>query len=330
MSTPSNFSLLAQWEEQSFVQLMFPHEDSDWAEYIDEVLPIFEQIAINIAKYQKALVLYKNEKYIQNIKDIPNIIFKKVDSNDTWCRDFGAITLKDQNGKLKLLDFIFNGWGDKFDASLDTVISKKIFKDIISYNFVLEGGSIDVNSKKVLLTTSACLLEKHRNPQFSKEQIEQKLKEFLGIEKVLWLEHGFLQGDDTDSHIDMLCRFINDDTMVYQSFDKNDTVHYEEFLKMKEQIESFGYKSIALPSISANYFDDERLPASYVNFLIINGAVLVPTYNDPNDNLALDIFQKSFPNYDIIGIDCSKIIRQHGSLHCLTMHYPKGVDRFLK
>jgi agmatine deiminase len=331
MSTLCGFSLPAQWEEQSFVQLMFPHEESDWCEYLDEIIPVFENIATTISKYQNCLVLYTDEKYIQNIKDTKNIIFKKVDSDDTWCRDFGALTLKNKDGQIKLLDFIFNGWGNKFDASKDNAISKQLFKDIKSYDFVLEGGSIDVNSKKVLLTTSACLLEKNRNPKFSKEQIEQKLKEYLGIEKVLWLDFGFLEGDDTDSHIDMLCRFIDDDTLVYQSFDKDDKVHYPEYLKMKEQIESFGYNSIALPSIKeqhfqeAGRFDGERLPASYVNFLIINGAVLVPTYNDENDTKALDIFKELFPKRDIIGIDCSKIIRQHGSLHCLTMHYPRGV-----
>lgn len=326
MSSLASFYLPAQWEEQSFVQLIFPHEDTDWAEYLDEIIPIFENIATTIAKYQNCLVLYKDEKSIQNIKDRKNMIFKKVDSDDTWCRDFGAITLKNENGEVKLLDFIFNGWGDKFDASKDNAISKQLFSDIKSYDFVLEGGSIDVNSKKVLLTTNACLLEKNRNPHFSKEQIEDKLKEYLGVQKVLWLEYGFLEGDDTDSHIDMLCRFINDDTLVYQSFSRDDEVHYEEYQKMKKQIESFGYKSIALPTIKEQYFDGERLPASYVNFLIINGAVLVPTYNDENDTKALEIFKENFPNRDIIGIDCSKVIRQHGSLHCLTMHYPKGVQ----
>jgi agmatine/peptidylarginine deiminase len=312
--------LLPEWVKQSFVWLNFPHKDTDWAKYLGEVLPTFELIALTIASYQKCLVTYKDENTIQNIKDCKNIILKKIDSNDTWCRDFGALSLSDGKN-IELLDFIFNGWGNKFDATLDNNLSKQLFKNIKTIDFVLEGGSIDINSKGVLLTTSKCLLEKNRNPQYSKRQIEQKLKQYLGATKVLWLDYGFLEGDDTDSHIDMLARFIDDNTIVYQSFSKDDTAHYKESLKMQQQLKSFGYNLIALPPIGKKYYKNQRLPASYVNFLFINNAILIPTYNDKNDEACLDIFKNYFPKKDIIKIDCSKIIYEHGSLHCLSMQF---------
>ncbi len=312
--------LLAEWEEQSAIQLCFPHLNTDWADMLDEMLQVFETIANTISKYQKCIVCYEDETTIQNIKNNSNIIFKKVNSNDTWCRDFGAITIE-EDSKKQLLDFVFNGWGKKFDATLDNKINKKIFNDIKSIDFVLEGGSIDTNGNGVILTTSSCLLEKNRNPLSSKAQIEQKLSEYLGAKKVLWLEHGFLEGDDTDSHIDMLARFVNKDTIVYVSCDDKDDIHYEELLKMEDELKQTKFELVALPWIGAKYYDRKRLPASYANFLIINGAVLVPTYDDDNDQKALDIFKKLFPTRNVIGCDCSKIIRQHGSLHCLTMQY---------
>lgn len=163
-----NKRLIAEWETQEFVQLMFPHSQSDWGEYLDEVLPVFEEIAQSIAKYQPCIVCYMEEKGIQNIKNKENIILKKVASNDTWCRDFGGITILNGD-KIEVLDYIFNGWGNKFDASLDNQITKELFCDIKSYDFVLEGGSIDSNGDGVVLTTSECLLEKNRNPSFTKE-----------------------------------------------------------------------------------------------------------------------------------------------------------------
>jgi agmatine deiminase len=311
---------LAEWEDQSFVQLMFPHKNSDWNWYLDEILPVFENIALTIAKYQKCLVCFSDEDTIKNIKDIPNIEFKKVPSNDTWCRDFGAITIE-ENGKKKLLDFQFNGWGKKFDAVLDNQISKKIFSHVETIDFVLEGGSIDSNGAGVVLTTSDCLLEENRNPAFTKKQIELKLKDFLGLEKLIWLDHGFLVGDDTDSHIDMLARFVDENTICYVTCDDEEDVHYEALKQMEKELQKTNFNLIKLPWIEEKVYEDERLPASYANFLIINGAVLVPTYNDKNDNKALEVLQKAFKTRDVIGIDCSKVIRQHGSLHCLTMQY---------
>jgi agmatine/peptidylarginine deiminase len=284
------------------------------------MIVVFETIAKTISKYQKCLVCYMDDDTIENIQEIPNIILKKVKSNDTWCRDFGAISVE-ENNNIKLLDFIFNGWGKKFDATLDNNLNKILFENIKSIDFVLEGGSIDSNGVDTILTTSDCLLEQNRNPHYSKEQIENKLKQYLGMSNIIWLYHGYLEGDDTDSHIDMLARFIDDKTIVYVKCDDKDDVHYESLYKMEQELKQTNFNIVALPWVGAKYYDGERLPASYANFLIINGAVLVPTYEDKNDQKALDILKDLFPTRDIIAIDCSKVIRQHGSLHCLTMQY---------
>jgi agmatine deiminase len=328
--------LPAEWEDQEFVQLVFPHEGTDWNEYLDDAVDTFVNIAKTIAKYQKVLIVAKNLNDVKSYFDKKkNITFVKIDSNDTWSRDFGGITVEQKN-KNFILDFSFNAWGKKFEYKLDNSITRKLkLKGLLkgyghqSINFVLEGGAIESTGDGVLMTTSACLLEKNRNPRLTKKTIETKLIQFFGLKKVLWLDHGYLAGDDTDSHIDTLARFVSNDTIVYQSCDDESDEHFNELKKMEEQLKRFktlsgkSFKLIPLPWIEAKYDGEDRLPATYANFLIINGAVLVPTYNDKNDNKALEVFKKLFPKRDIIGIDCSTLISQHGSLHCVTMQYPK-------
>lgn len=328
--------LPAEWEEQEFVQLTFPHADTDWCDYLDEAIETFVTIAKTIAQYQKVLIVTKNLESIKaRFKNKKNITFVLVDSDDTWSRDFGGITIVEDD-KPKILDFSFNAWGKKFQYEKDNEITKKlklkgIFKGYLhqSIPFVLEGGAIESNGEGTLLTTSACLLEKNRNPRLTKSTIEKKLIQFFGLKKVLWLDHGYLAGDDTDSHIDTLARFISHDTIMYQTCDDENDEHYIELKKMEEELKNLklpngrALKLIPLPWIEAKYYDQERLPATYANFLIINKAVLVPIYNDKNDQEALDIFKKAFKDREIIGIDCSILIRQHGSLHCITMQYPK-------
>jgi len=326
----------AEWEDQEFVQLVFPHEDTDWAPYLDEAIETFVNIAKAISKKQKCLIVAKNLSYVKSLfANKKNLTFVKIDNNDTWSRDFGGITVV-SNGKYLILDFIFNAWGKKFAYDKDNKITSKLklkglFNDYLhqSIPFVLEGGSIESDGKGVILTTTECLMEKNRNPRYSQKAIEKKLMETLGAKKVLWLDHGALEGDDTDSHIDTIARLVSDDMIVYQDCDDKNDSHYESIKAMEKQLSTFTnlegkrYKLVALPWIEAKYFDEERLPATYANFLIINGAVLVPTYNDKNDDKALEIMKKVFPKREIVGIDCSALIKQHGSLHCVTMQYPK-------
>ena len=326
----------AEWEDQEFVQLVFPHENTDWAPYLDEAIETFVNIANEIAKRQKCLIITKN---LSDTKALfpkkKNLTFVRLDSNDTWSRDFGGITTVN-DGMYVINDFKFNAWGKKFEYKLDDKITSKLkLKGLLpnyahaTQAFVLEGGSIESDGKGLILTTTECLMEKNRNPRYSKKAIEKKLNESLGATKVLWLDHGALEGDDTDAHIDTLARLVNEDTIVYQSCDDKNDAHYETLKKMEEHLSTFTnlkgkkYKLVALPWIEPKYYDDERLPATYANFLIINGAVLVPIYNDKNDDIVLEVMRKVFPKREVVGIDCSVLIKQHGSLHCVTMQYPK-------
>ena len=310
--------LIPEWEKQEFIQLVFPHKNTDWKPYLNEAIETFIKIAYTIAHYEKVLICYEDKNTISHLKH-KNFTFKKVKNNDTWARDFGAISVK-INNEVKLLDFKFNGWGLKFPSNYDNLISRKIFDIYKSYNFVLEGGSIDTNGE-VLLTTSKCLLEENRNYPMTKEEIEEFLKKELFIKDIIWLNHGFLEGDDTDSHIDTLARFVNKDTIVYcKCYDKND-IHFDELNKMEKELKKTPFNLIPIPLPTSKYFDNERLPATYINFLIINNAVIVPTYNDKYDKTALKIFKEIFKDREVIGIDASVLIRQHGSIHCITKEY---------
>jgi agmatine deiminase len=328
--------LPAEWEPQTMVQLTFPHENSDWVDVLDQVIPCFLEIARTIARFQNVLIVCKNIKHTKSLfkNEIPtNISFFEFESNDTWARDHGGITVFDNNKPL-ILDFVFNGWGLKFPADKDNLITGQLVKKKIlkaprrHAGMVLEGGGIESDGKGTLLTTAECLLSPNRNPHLSKKQIETKLKKLFGVERLLWLNHGYLAGDDTDSHIDTLARLCNEHTIAYvQCLDKKDE-HYKALSKMETELQSFckmdgqPYNLVALPMADA-CFDEEgqRLPATYANFLIINGAVLVPIYKVSQDNAALDILKTVFPDHEVIGIDCRSLILQHGSLHCVTMQY---------
>jgi agmatine/peptidylarginine deiminase len=237
------------------------------------------------------------------------------------------------------LDFCFNGWGEKFPAELDNAINRRLFDmgavhgEYASHlDFVLEGGSIESDGKGTIFTTSQCLLAPHRNQPLSRSEIEQRLKDYLCAERVLWIDHGSLAGDDTDGHIDTLVRICPDDTLLYIRCDDPCDEHYAELQLMEEQLHTFRtidgrpYRLLPLPMPHPIYELNNRLPATYANFLVINGAVLVPTYAQPDlDAKAMHIIGEAFPGRDIVGIDCRPLIQQHGSLHCCTMQFPEGV-----
>lgn len=331
----------AEWEEQEFVQLTWPHKNSDWKPFIRDVENTFISIAREISIRQKLLIVCQSEKKLKaklkkNSVNISNIMFSEIDSNDTWARDHGGITIYDE-GKPKLINFVFNGWGMKFASDKDNLITKSLHTNgffgqvaLVTTGMVFEGGGIESDGNGTLLTTSECLLSPNRNPAMNKIEIEQTLLNLLGAKKLLWLEHGYLVGDDTDSHIDTLARLCPQNTILYQSCDDENDEHFLEFDKMANELKNFvsangeGFRLLALPWPSAKYAKDgHRLPATYANYLVINNAVLVPTYNDRNDQFALDVVKQAYPEREIVGIDCSILIEQHGSLHCVTMQYPK-------
>ncbi len=328
--------LPAEWERQRFVQLTMPHKESDWSPYLDEVAECYYKMIAAISQYEPVLLVADDMEYAHRvISDLPNVDIVGCKTNDTWARDHGFITTKDSCG-LVFNDFQFNGWGLKFASDKDNQINRQIWASGIlqgSYanhlDFVLEGGSIESDGRGTILTTSSCLLAENRNNIYSKSEIEEKLCEYLGSDRVLWLDHGYLAGDDTDGHIDTLARFCDAKTIAYVSCDDPSDEHFEELAKMKDELMSFTtkdglpYRLIALPLPSAIYDGEDRLPATYANFLIINGAVIYPTYGQSeNDRIAKEILEEVFPGRDVIGVDCRVLIRQHGSLHCCTMQYP--------
>lgn len=331
--------LPAEWDKQSFLQLTFPHPLSDWNYLLEEVSACFLEIIQAAAKFQEVLVVCDDVQRVKSyFKSTENIHFVHVESNDTWARDHGGITVI-ENGNAIIQDYIFNGWGNKFDARLDNQITKKFVQkrilencELKSFDFVLEGGSIESDGFGTILTTSECLLSKERNDQFSKQEIEEILKENLGAERILWLNHGFLAGDDTDSHVDTLARFCDEHTIAYVGCTNRDDEHFDALNKMKLELHQFvdfegnPYNLIELPMPDACYdAEGNRLPATYANFTIVNNAVLIPVYGVQQDELAIEILKECFPEREIIALNCRVLIEQHGSLHCVTMQYPEPV-----
>jgi agmatine deiminase len=331
----------SEWAAQSAIQFTFPHEDSDWQPMMDVVVPCFARLIEAVTKYQKAIVICKNSVETAKIlrgANLKNLQLIELESNDTWARDHGGITVF-EDGKPILLDFMFNGWGLKFAAHHDNLLTQKIFdlgvfhvEKIEKAGIVLEGGGVESDGEGTLMTTSECLLSPNRNPHLSKKDIEKRLKKLFGVSRILWLNNGYLAGDDTDSHIDTLARFCDAHTICYvQCLDKKDE-HYKALKAMEKELKSFKkadgtpYNLVPLPMTDAIFDEDgERLPATYANFLIINGAVLVPTYGVKQDEKALEILRGCFPDREIVGLDCRPLIYQHGSLHCVTMQFPEGV-----
>lgn len=334
-----NRRLPAEWEPQDAVQLTFPHADSDWADMLEEVLPCFVEIAETISRFEHVLIVCKNIPEVKNLlrnARQEHLIFREIPSNDTWARDHGGIVIE-ENGEPVVLDFMFNGWGLKFPAYQDNQITRKLWEDGLFKakhrypGMVLEGGGIESDGRGTLLTTAECLLSPNRNPQLSESEIEARLKELFGLHRVLWLHHGYLAGDDTDSHIDTLARFCSPDTIAYVHCDDPADEHFEAMQRMEQELRAFKtsegnpYNLIPLPWPDACFAaDGHRLPATYANFLIINGAVLVPTYGLPQDAKACQALAPAFPGREIIGINCRTLIEQHGSLHCVTMQYPRN------
>ena len=341
------YRLPAEWEPQSGVQLTWPHRDTDWAPMLDEVLTVYHAMAREISRREPLLVVAPEG-------GAPGMVHVTCPTNDTWARDHGFITLVPQNaegeqGEALLLDFCFDGWGGKFQSGLDNAINRRLFdvgavkgKYTDHLDFVLEGGSIESDGKGTVFTTSSCLLDPHRRGgdleglpvADAKAHVEAKLCKWLCAERVLWIDHGCLAGDDTDGHIDTLVRICPDDTLLYVACDDPADEHYRELQLMEEQLRTFRttdgrpYRLLPLPLPHPVYDSGtaDRLPATYANFLVVNGAVLVPTYAQPElDAEAMRIVGKAFPGRDIVGINCRPLVRQHGSLHCCTMQFPEGV-----
>lgn len=327
--------LPAEFEPQSFVQIIFPHEGTDWAPYLEEARQNFVAIAEAVARFEPCLVVCDDVAKTKScFGKTDNLHFVACATDDTWARDCSGITVYD-GGEARILDFTFTGWGGKFDASGDNAMTRTLAPcygaEIETVDMILEGGGIESNGKGLLLTTSECLLNPNRNAAMDRSDVEAALARHFGIEKTLWLEHGYLSGDDTDSHIDTLARFIDEESIMYVKCEDKTDEHYEALRAMESELQALRnaegnpFRLIPLPMCDPLHFDGERLPATYANFLIINGAVLLPVYGVAQDNDAVAAFEAAFPDREVIPVECSVLVRQHGSLHCVTMQFPGKV-----
>ena len=294
-----------------------------------DITAVYEEMAHAIIK-REALMIVAPKSLTPDLSPLtPHLL--PFTSNDTWARDHGFITVEESDGTKVLLDFQFNGWGQKFAAELDNQINRQLYEQELvegryesHLDFVLEGGSIESDGRGTIFTTRCCLMAPHRNQPLTQQQIDDRLKQYLGAERVVWLEHGSLIGDDTDGHIDTLVRICPDDTILYTGGDEDhpDLDDMERELQTLRTLDGQPYRLLKLPLPRPIYDDGDRLPATYANYLVVNGAVLVPTYNQPDlDQEAMRVVGLAYPDREIVGIDCRPVIRQHGSLHCCTMQY---------
>ncbi|MDA8191005.1 MAG: agmatine deiminase family protein [Gammaproteobacteria bacterium] len=336
----------AEWEPQSGVMLTWPHAYGDWAPVLDEALATFAAITAAITRYETALIVAYDEPHEVRIRaalraaaaDEARVRIVMAPSDDVFVRDHGPLTVETEHGLL-LQDFAFNGWGRKYPYTRDDALTRAIYAQgtlgaipLESTDFVLEGGSIESDGAGTLLVTARCLLSPARNPKQSAADIEAVLALRLAARRILWLHHGYLAGDDTDGHIDTLARFCDPRTIAYCACPAPDDEHYEELKAMEQELQALRtasgapYRLVPLPWPAAKLDAmGERMPATYANFLIINGAVLVPLYGDRQDQEALRVIGTCFSGREVIGIPSLTLIAQHGSLHCATMQLPRGV-----
>ncbi|WP_455222849.1 agmatine deiminase family protein [Kaarinaea lacus] len=340
----ANRRLPAEWEPQSGIMLTWPHEYTDWKPILPQVEPVFVAICRHTAQREKVLIVAYDDDHQHHIQELlenasvemKNILFGIAQSNDTWARDHGAITII-ENDRALLLDFQFNAWGGKYDFQFDNQINTSLQQQNIfaaslqTVDLILEGGSIESDGMGTLLTNQ-CLLTSTRNRGMSQSDIESELAAHLGIQHFLWLSQGHLVGDDTDAHIDTLARLVGNNRIAYVKCYNESDEHYESLQMMEQElmalrtIDNKPYELIPIPLPDAVFNEDgQRLPATYANFLIINSAVLLPVYSQQKDETAIEAMKKCFPDRDIIAINCLPLVYQFGSLHCVTMQFPSGV-----
>lgn len=332
--------LPAEWEPQQAVLMALPHAQTDWAYMLDDAQECTCSIVRAIIPFAKVVLLAPDaDEAYKLLADCPSDRLTVVEwrTNDTWTRDYGPITTIDANGRAILNDYIFNGWGLKFASDRDNMATRFMhragaltarYRNCL--DFVLEGGSIESDGRGTILTSEQCLLTPNRNARLNRHEISRRLKDDLGALKILWIKSGLLEGDDTDGHIDTLARLAPENTIIFTGCDNPADPHYQPLLSMRNELGAMRnaqgepFHLVQLPLPDAIYDEDGlRLPATYANFLIINGAVIMPTYGQPKkDRLAEMILQSVFTDRRIVTVDCRALIRQHGSLHCATMQLP--------
>ena len=333
----------AEWEPQSAILLAWPTNDTDWADRLAEVEETYIALVQAITRFQRAVICvadddvetYAEMRLRSNRVDMARVRFVTVPYDDTWLRDSGPITLRAGDGFV-LNDFRFTGWGGKFEASDDDRLVERlqaqgVFHDAERrpHDFALEGGGIETDGAGTLLTTWHCLSLRH--PGKRRDEIEAVLRTTLAQDRVLWLEHGELEGDDTDAHIDTLARFAPGDAIVFQSCDDPDDAHYPALQAMAAELAALRttagapYRLHPLPWPRPILDGGRRLAASYANYLVVNDAVLMPAYGDARDDDAAAVLAAAHPGRTVVQVPCRPLIWQNGSLHCITMQLPAGL-----
>jgi len=332
----------AEWEKQSAVLIAWPHKTGDFSNRLESVEQSYSVIADTITQYQKLIIVCRDDIHQQHVQTLISnhdpIDFIHATVNDIWVRDTVFLSVE-QDGVISHLNFLFNGWGEKYQHQNDNALNHRLlnakpfkgkaYKDI---DFILEGGSVESDGIDTILTTKQCLLNPNRNKGLTQQEIEKQLFQHLGAKRVFWLDQENLSGDDTDAHIDTLARFCSANTIAYTSCEDAEDLHYTSLKYMERQLQELRtqagdpYHLVPLP-LPKPIYDEERqqLPANYSNFLIINHAVMVPAYGDPMDEIALQRLADCFPQHEIIPIPCRPLVHQYGSLHCMTMQFPEGV-----
>ncbi|MGN6513910.1 MAG: agmatine deiminase family protein [Lysobacteraceae bacterium] len=333
----------AEWEPQSAVLIAWPHPGTDWAGRLGEVEETYVALVAAATRFEDVVIVvadddlqtYAEARLRSNRVDMARVRFVHAPYDDTWLRDSGPLTLRGSDG-FRLLDFRFTGWGGKFEASQDDQLVERLSQsgtflksEREAIDFALEGGAIDTDGAGTLLSTWRCLHERH--PELDRDTLAARLAGWLRQERVLWLDHGYLEGDDTDAHVDTLARFAAADAIVFQDCDDPDDPHYVELQAMAAELANLRtrdgrpYRLFPLPWPRPIVDEGRRLAASYANFLIVNGAVLMPAYGDPADARAANVLENAFPGREIVQVPCRPLIWQNGSLHCITMQLPAGL-----
>lgn len=337
------YRMPAEWEPHRATWLSWPHNKESWPGKIESVWPRYAEMVAALARSETVHINVTNSdmersanEYLMAADAKGDILFHHFPTNDAWCRDHGAIfvTHPESDEPLIAVDWEYNAWGGKYppfdlDQQIPAQMAESLDAPRVSGGMILEGGSIDVNGAGLLLTTESCLLNPNRNPQLSREQIEQRLKEMLGVQAIYWLGDGIV-GDDTDGHIDDITRFVDREKIVTVVESDPDDENYRPLQENLERLHSFRtpqgrpFEIIELPMPPAVSYEGQRLPASYANFYIANRVVLLPAYRSKRDEVAREILQSCFPDREVIGIDCTDVVWGLGAFHCLTQQIPEA------
>jgi agmatine/peptidylarginine deiminase len=344
MSSPTHFP--PEWAEQSAVLVAWPYASGDFSPWLGAVEDSYCRIAAAIAARQRLLIVCRDRDHRRHIEtrlfgrrvDLRRVTLLELPYDDVWVRDTAPLTVE-AAGVAQMLDFRFNGWGGKYPHDRDAKLAARLHATGVfprtplqAVGMVLEGGSVETDGRGTLLTTARCLLNPNRNPALDRAAIESQLRDCFGVQRILWLHHGHAEGDDTDAHVDTLARFCDTGTIAYTACGDPADPLYGDLRSMEQELNGFTtpdgapYRLVPLP-IPRPILDEDgrRLPATYANFLIINGAVLLPVYDDPCDQIALERLAGCFPDRDIVAIPATPLIRQYGSIHCMTMQFPSSV-----